>query len=83
MKKPTTKEILVAVTPLIALVAGYFGHDPIQELTAPPSPSVDVEVIVPDQAQHNHAHSHKQKDWHPIIKSEIEKATGKLRDEYH
>ena len=86
--KPTKQQIMGVVVPLITLAAGYFGYEPVQELTAPPAQDVDIEVHVPDSIPHHShpSHTHKtppQKDWNPVIKSEIKEAVREHLNSYH
>ena len=61
-------KIIAIVTPIITLAAGYFGYQPIQELTS--QPDVNIEVITPEHTeQHVHAPmSHEHKEFNALAK---------------
>ena len=66
------QKVIAAIAPIIALLAGYFGYQPIQELK---QPSVDVNVNVPEHIKEEHQH----KNWQPMINESIRKHI----QEYH
>ena len=55
------QKLAAVIVPIITLVLGYMGYQPIQEARQASS-STKVEVIVPEQkeAVHSHSHSHNE-----------------------
>ena len=74
--KLTKPQIAAIITPIITLIAGYIGYEPIQELRSTPEVKVEVNVPAPKQ-QHTH------KDWTDAIEKANKRMIFEHRSNFH